>query len=1077
MFPFFLYHGIQAQNRGGPEDGHSSTNTSLPGTMLLGGPGDGHASAAYSFTTPISAGGIADGVSSTTFTFTQPWMRGGAADGHGSATLTIPSILARGGAGDGSGVAQLTLFGATSLGGAADGFAAASFTLSSPLARGGGNDGHASTSFTPTIVTPLTVVTDDIASIQETGAVSGGNVFGDGASSATSRGIVWGMISGPTVDTNDGMTTDGSGSGAFTSTISGLNCNTLYFVRAYAVIGGTPLYGAEKSFTTLPDATPPTVLCKAVTLVLNASGTATLAASQVDDGSSDACGIASMSVVPSSFTCANLGINTVTLTVTDHNANAASCTATITVVDNNPPVASCKDFTASIGSNGTVNITPDDIDDGSSDNCSVTRSLSQSSFTCADVGPNTVTLTVTDPASNSATCDATVTIVDDLPPVVLCDDITVYLDSNGAAAITVDDVDAGSYDNCAIATRSLDVSSFSCADVGPNAVTLHITDVNGNSASCVATVTVKDAIDPVITAPADIVVNSDAGLCTGSGIDLGTPAVSDNCGTTVTNDAPAVFPTGVTTVTWTVTDPSGNTATATQKVTVEKVITVATVAVAPSTQQYSDEITFTATISPGSCGSAGVAATSVTFYVGTQAMGTVPLTLSGGDLTASLTAPLLEPVPFGYSPTGQMEPGTHTVEAVIHNVDPDFVVVDPTTTLTIEEEDAEAIYTGVPFVSTPGVSSYTATIPLAATIVDHDDGDRGEIRNARVTFRMEDPVSGTILGSSPLQPVLVNPTNTTVGTVASYGSYTLSGSELNKKGTSLLVYTVTDHYYRNILVSGEPDYDAQVITVSLPGTEAVTGGGFLVMQSSAGYWAGTTGKKMNFGFTMKYNPSGKNLKGQANIIFRAKDSIYQIKSNAINTMAVNSSTNEAYFNTKANLKNVTDPANPISLGGNLDLTVAMRDVSSSGQNDEISIHLARQNGQVLFSSHWSSNQTVRRQLNPPNGNGNIRVRSNTIPRRTLPSELSAPDGFSLFQNYPNPFNPTTTIAFTIPEEGMVRLAVYDFFGRQVETLTDEYLTPGVYYTRFHGGRHQSGTYIYQLEWNGHIKMRKMTLVK
>ncbi len=78
-----------------------------------------------------------------------------------------------------------------------------------------------------------------------------------------------------------------------------------------------------------------------------------------------------------------------------------------------------------------------------------------------------------------------------------------------------------------------------------------------------------DAEAPTISCPGDVTVGADAGACTASGVDLGTPTTSDNCsGETSSNDAPGTFPIGDTTVTWTVTDAAGNTATCTQTVTV-----------------------------------------------------------------------------------------------------------------------------------------------------------------------------------------------------------------------------------------------------------------------------------------------------------------------------------------------------------------------------------------------------------------------------------------------------------------------------------------------------------------------------
>jgi PKD repeat protein len=79
-------------------------------------------------------------------------------------------------------------------------------------------------------------------------------------------------------------------------------------------------------------------MCKNVTVTLS-GGAASVTAAQIDNGSSDACGIASMSVSPSSFNCTNIGANTVTLTVTDNNGNSSTCTATVTVVGTIPTVA------------------------------------------------------------------------------------------------------------------------------------------------------------------------------------------------------------------------------------------------------------------------------------------------------------------------------------------------------------------------------------------------------------------------------------------------------------------------------------------------------------------------------------------------------------------------------------------------------------------------------------------------------------------------------------------------------------------------------------------------------------------
>ncbi|MBT1700737.1 hypothetical protein KK083_27855 [Fulvivirgaceae bacterium PWU4] len=93
----------------------------------------------------------------------------------------------------------------------------------------------------------LTVITSAVTSINPPGAVSGGSITGTGT--VTSRGVVWGATSNPTME-NNSRTIDGSGQGSFTSSIGGLTWNRTYYVRAYAVSAGGVTYGNQVTFTT-----------------------------------------------------------------------------------------------------------------------------------------------------------------------------------------------------------------------------------------------------------------------------------------------------------------------------------------------------------------------------------------------------------------------------------------------------------------------------------------------------------------------------------------------------------------------------------------------------------------------------------------------------------------------------------------------------------------------------------------------------------------------------------------------------------------------------------------------------------
>lgn len=83
----------------------------------------------------------------------------------------------------------------------------------------------------------------------------------------------------------------------------------------------------------------------------------------------------------------------------------------------------------------------------------------------------------------------------------------------------------------------------------------------------------------------------------------------------------------------------------------------------------------------------------------------------------------------------------------------------------------------------------------------------------------------------------------------------------------------------------------------------------------------------------------------------------------------------------------------------------------------------------------------------------------------------------LHRNYPNPFNPKTQLSFTLPEEGSVRLAVYDVAGREIAVLADGHREAGRHSVSFDGSGLASGVYFYSLEADGLVEQRKMVLMK
>jgi hypothetical protein len=220
------------------------------------------------------------------------------------------------------------------------------------------------------------------------------------------------------------------------------------------------------------------------------------------------------------------GVNTMTMRVADDAGNTSTCEVVVTVIDDEAPVAVCTDVSVDLDANGQASITPAQLHGASTDNCSTVTPLNadQTTFDCTHLGPNTVTLTVTDESGNTSTCNSIVTVKDDLEPLANCQDsggvrsdhpslppvlplgpvancqasIDVNLDGGGMAGINVADIDQGSSGNFNSTGMNLSKTVFNCADLGPNEVTLTVLDSLGKEDACTTTVNVYDNLAPRI---------------------------------------------------------------------------------------------------------------------------------------------------------------------------------------------------------------------------------------------------------------------------------------------------------------------------------------------------------------------------------------------------------------------------------------------------------------------------------------------------------------------------------------------------------------------------------------------------
>jgi len=289
----------------------------------------------------------------------------------------------------------------------------------------------------------------------------------------------------------------------------------------------------QPGILTILDNIPPVVITKNITIYLDDNGTASIEATDIDNGSNDPSGIATMVINKSNFNCSNIGENTVSLTVTDTIGNSAESNAIVTVTDQVAPVVITKNITVQLDDNGNATISPQDINDGSYDACSIDNmSIDIDTFNCTNSGVNTVTLTVTDSSGNQDSKTAIITVVDTTIPVINTKDITINLDINGTASITAADINNGSFDNCEIDTYELDTLSFDCTNVGENTVNLTVTDIHGNQTSKTAIVTVKDVIAPTANCVSPFSIQlDDTGYATITANQINNGS-SDNCAIT-----------------------------------------------------------------------------------------------------------------------------------------------------------------------------------------------------------------------------------------------------------------------------------------------------------------------------------------------------------------------------------------------------------------------------------------------------------------------------------------------------------------------------------------------------------------
>jgi hypothetical protein len=211
---------------------------------------------------------------------------------------------------------------------------------------------------------------------------------------------------------------------------------------------------------------------------------------------------------------------TITYTANDSNGNTSTCTFQVMVIDTEKP-----EFDADIVMPGNITVECDAVpnnfvyhglvlgpltNNDVNDNCTASNQLvitfTETSTQCTNPAQccyysYTITRTwkVTDCAGNMLIHTQVITVQDTKAPTALCKNATIALDKTGILVLNPLLVDNGSFDNCAAfpyLTFSVAPNQFTCTNLGPNLVTLTVTDPCGNVGTCTATVTVTEGIAP-----------------------------------------------------------------------------------------------------------------------------------------------------------------------------------------------------------------------------------------------------------------------------------------------------------------------------------------------------------------------------------------------------------------------------------------------------------------------------------------------------------------------------------------------------------------------------------------------------
>ena len=211
-----------------------------------------------------------------------------------------------------------------------------------------------------------------------------------------------------------------------------------------------------------------------------------------------ACGTVDITASPTEFDCDDIGDNTVTVTATGSNGQETTCELTITITSEDEPELECvSTFSLDLDENGEATLNTDDLILSVSVICGMVEiSLSQTDFDCEDIGVNTISLIGTASANNSTSeCEIVVTVEDNQPPTIECQDVEYFLEEGSSLNINLSDAIVILEDNCQVEIEEPLEVQLGCTDLGENIFDLTAIDQGGNISTCTFTITFIDSLD------------------------------------------------------------------------------------------------------------------------------------------------------------------------------------------------------------------------------------------------------------------------------------------------------------------------------------------------------------------------------------------------------------------------------------------------------------------------------------------------------------------------------------------------------------------------------------------------------